>query len=222
MFSKRFSSGWILLVPNLSLLKHFDITLPRHQLSKIEGSGPPLMSHSIQFHCVCFHFSTVYKRETVYTRCHMKGEGMSQHFHIWRDKQTIQGLWPKCIWKDKQNQGKSLVLEPKTRNQNAYYTKTLRWISSKLTPADASCTCASFCIWSHSCADPQLCAIAVSLPSTANVFLITKQPRDKNSEPCQQILRGFRNERCQQNDCWTRTTFTGVSNKWHQCTNSKG
>ena len=45
--------------------------------------------------------------------------------------------------------------------------------------------------------------------STANLFLITKQPRDKNSEPCQQILRGFRNERCQHNDCWTRTTLTG-------------
>ena len=42
-------------------------------------------------------------------------EGMSQHFHIWSDKQTIQGLWPNCIWKDKQNQGKGLVLEPKTR-----------------------------------------------------------------------------------------------------------
>jgi len=40
---------------------------------------------------------------------------MSQHFHIWRDKKTIQGLWPNCIWKDKQNQGKGLVLEPKTR-----------------------------------------------------------------------------------------------------------
>ena len=25
------------------------------------------MSHSIQFHCLCFHFSTVSKRETVYT-----------------------------------------------------------------------------------------------------------------------------------------------------------
>ena len=48
-----------------------------------------------------------------------RGEGseeiISQHFHIWRDKQTIQGLWPKCIWKDRQNQGESLVLEPKTR-----------------------------------------------------------------------------------------------------------
>ena len=149
-------------------------------------------------------------------------KGMSQHFHIWRDKQTIQGLWPKCIWKDKKNQGKSLVLEPKTRNQNAYYTKTLRWISSKLTPADASHFCESFCIWSYSCADPKLCTIAVSLPSTANLFLITKQPRDKNSEPCQQILRGFRNERCQHYDCWTRTTLTGVSIKSPQCTNSKG
>jgi len=72
MFSNHFSSGWILLAPNLSLLKYFDITLPRHKSSKIESSGPPLMSHSIQFHCVFFHFSTVSKRETVYTRCHMK------------------------------------------------------------------------------------------------------------------------------------------------------
>jgi len=40
---------------------------------------------------------------------------MSQHFHIWRDQQTIQGLWPNCTWKDKQNQEKGLVLEPKTR-----------------------------------------------------------------------------------------------------------
>jgi len=32
---------------------------------------------------------------------------MSQHFHIWRDKQTIQGLCHKCIWRDKQNQGES-------------------------------------------------------------------------------------------------------------------
>ena len=52
--------------------------------------------------------------------------------------------------------------------------------------------------------------------------LITKQPRDKNSEPCQQILLGFRNERCQHNNCWTRTTLTGVSIKNPQYTNSKG
>jgi len=77
MFSKHFSSGWILLVPTLSLLKYFDITLPRHKSSKIEGTGPPLMSHSIQFHCFCFHFSTVSKRETVYTRWHIKGVPVS-------------------------------------------------------------------------------------------------------------------------------------------------
>jgi len=61
MFSKHFRSGWISLVQNLSLLKYFAITLPRHKSSKIEGSGPPLMSHSIQLHCVCFRFSTVSK-----------------------------------------------------------------------------------------------------------------------------------------------------------------
>ena len=64
----------------------------------------------------------------------------------------------------------------------------------------------------------ELYAIAVSLPSTANVFLITKQPRDKNSEPCQ-IMRIMR---CQHNNCWTRTTLTGFSIKSPQCTNSKG
>jgi len=57
-----------------------------------------------------------------------------------------------------------LSWNPRQGNQNAYYTKSLRWISSKLTPADAWRTCASFCIWSHSRADPKLCAIAVSLP----------------------------------------------------------
>ena len=41
-------------------------------------------------------------------------EGMCQHFHIWGDKQTIQGLCPNCIWRDKQNQEKGLVLESKT------------------------------------------------------------------------------------------------------------
>ena len=79
MFSKHFSSGWILLVPNLGLLKYFDITLPRHKSSKIEDSSPALMSHSIQFHCVCFHFSTVSKRENVYTRWHMKGVHVPSH-----------------------------------------------------------------------------------------------------------------------------------------------
>ena len=48
------------------------------------------------------------------------------------------------IWKDKQNQDKALSWNQRQENQNAYYTKTLRWISSKVTPADASRTCASF------------------------------------------------------------------------------
>ena len=59
---------------------------------------------------------------------------------------------------------KALSWNQRQENQNAYYTKILRWISSKLTPADASCTCESFRTWIHSCADPQLCAIAVTLP----------------------------------------------------------
>jgi len=100
---------------------------------------------------------------------------------------------PNCIWRDKQNQEKGLVLESKTGKPKCILHKTLCWISSKLTPADASRNCASFCIRSRYCADAKLSAIAVSLPSTDNLFLITKQPRDKNSEPCQQILLGFRN-----------------------------
>ena len=66
---------------------------------------------------------------------------------------------------------KALSWNQRQENQNAYYTKTFGWISSKLTPADASRTCASFCISRHGCADPILCAIAVSLPSTANILL---------------------------------------------------
>ena len=48
------------------------------------------------------------------TALRVTNEGLSQHFHIWRDKQTIQDLWPNCIWRDKQNQEKGLVLESKT------------------------------------------------------------------------------------------------------------
>jgi len=50
-------------------------------------------------------------------------EGMSQHFHIWRDKQTIQGPWPNCVWRDKQNQRKDPVFESKTRKPNCILLK---------------------------------------------------------------------------------------------------
>jgi len=93
MFSKHFSSGWILLVPILSLLKHFDITLPRHKSIKIEGTGLPLMSHSMQFHCFCFHFSNVSERETVYTRWHMKGVHVSSNLQSFASVQF--DLWEK-------------------------------------------------------------------------------------------------------------------------------
>jgi len=79
MFSKHSSSGWILLGTNLILLKYFDITWPRHKSSKIEGSCPPWKIYSIQFRCVCFRFSTVSKRETIYTRCYMKGINVPSH-----------------------------------------------------------------------------------------------------------------------------------------------
>ena len=42
--------------------------------------------------------------------------------------------------------GKVLSWNQRQENQNANYTKTYHWISSKLTPADASNSCASFCI----------------------------------------------------------------------------
>ena len=43
VFSKHFSSGWILLVPNLSLLKYFDMALARQKSSKIVDSGLSVM-----------------------------------------------------------------------------------------------------------------------------------------------------------------------------------
>jgi len=87
------SNGFsVLLVPTLSLLKYFDITLPRHKSSKVEGTGPPLMSYSIQFHCFCFHFSTVSKRETVYTRWYMKGVHVPSHLQSCR---CLTWFWEK-------------------------------------------------------------------------------------------------------------------------------
>jgi len=58
----------------------------------------------------------------LHCRClpHLQLEIMSQHFHIWRDKQTIQGSCQKCIWKDKQNQGKNIVLESKTKRREKW------------------------------------------------------------------------------------------------------
>jgi len=50
-------------------------------------------------------------------------EIMSQHFHIWRVKQTIQGLWPNFTWRDKQNQGKDPVFESKTGKPNCILHK---------------------------------------------------------------------------------------------------
>ena len=43
------------MVPNLSLLKYFDITLPRHKSFKIEGSGPPFRL-SKELFCFLFLF----------------------------------------------------------------------------------------------------------------------------------------------------------------------
>ena len=95
---------------------------------------------------------------------------------------------------------------PRQANCNVNRTKTYNWISSELTPIDASYSCACLCICTLSCIELNLCAIAVSLPSAANLCLHSQQLRDQNSEVCQQSVRIFRNERCQQNVCWTRTT----------------
>jgi len=116
----------------------------------------------------------------------------------------------------------ALSLYPRQANCNVNRTKTYNWISSKLTPVDESHSCACLCICTLCWLELNICAIAVSLPSAANLCLHSQQLRDQNSEVCQQSVRGFRNERGQQNVCWTRTTWTGVSKKSPQCTNSKG
>jgi len=61
---------------NISILHYRGTNL---ESSKIEGTGPLLMSHSIQFHCFCFHFSTVSKRETLYAKWHMTGVYVLSH-----------------------------------------------------------------------------------------------------------------------------------------------
>ena len=61
---------------------------------------------------------------------------------------------------------------PRQANCNVNRTKTYDWISSKLTPVDASHSCAFFCIFTLSCVDLNLCAIAVSLPWAANLSCI--------------------------------------------------
>jgi len=97
---------------------------------------------------------------------------MSHHFHIWRDKQTIQDFWPNCIWKDKQNQEKALSWNQRQGNQNAYYTKTFRWIFPKLTLADASHFRASFRIWCHSYQNSTVACIAQTFTTTSNSTII--------------------------------------------------
>ena len=74
---------------------------------------------------------------------------MSQHFHIWRDKQKFR-VYSQTVYEETSKiNAKTLSLNQRQGNQIAYYTKTPGWISSKLTPADVSRSCASFCIWSH-------------------------------------------------------------------------
>jgi len=51
---------------NISIL-HYRGT--NHPKSRVQVH--PVMGHSVQFHCVCFRYSTVSKKETIYTRCHL-------------------------------------------------------------------------------------------------------------------------------------------------------
>jgi len=67
---------------------------------------------------------------------------------------------------------KALSCNQRQENQNAYYTKTVRWISFKLTTADASQTCASFRISSHSHLNSTVACIAQSSTTTCNSTII--------------------------------------------------
>jgi len=67
---------------------------------------------------------------------------------------------------------KALSWNQRQENQNEYYTKTLRRISSKLTPADASQTCASFRMWSHSHLNSTVVCIAQSSTTTCHSTII--------------------------------------------------
>jgi len=66
----------------------------------------------------------------------------------------------------------SLSWNQRQGNQNAYYTKTLRCISSKLTLADASHFCASFRTWCHSHLNSTVACIAQTFTTTCNSTII--------------------------------------------------
>jgi len=72
------------------------------------------------------------------------------------------------LYMESKIKGKALSWNQRQGNQNAYYTKTLRWISSKLTPADASRFCASFDIWCHSHQNSTVACIAQTFTTTCN------------------------------------------------------
>ena len=103
MLNVRSYSSWrlsqlSLLVPNLSVLKYFDFTLPRHKSSKIEGSGPLIMSHSIQFHCV-----------VLTSPLYLKGKPFTQDV-IWKGYMFQVIVFCRCLiffWKKIQNFAKN-------------------------------------------------------------------------------------------------------------------
>ena len=67
---------------------------------------------------------------------------------------------------------KALSWNQRQGNQNAYYTKTPRWIPSKLTPADTSRLCASFRIWCLSHQNSTVTCIAQTFTTTWNSTII--------------------------------------------------
>ena len=99
-------------------------------------------------------------------------EIMSQHFHIWRDKQTIQGLWPNCIWRDKQNQEKGLVFESKTGKPKCMLHKNS---SLDFIQTYTSRRVAYLCIFlyiSHCHQNPTVACIAQTFTTTCHSTII--------------------------------------------------
>ena len=125
---------------------------------------------------------------------------MSQHFRIWRDKQTIQGLWSNCIWRDKQNQGKHLVFESKTRKLNCILHKNF-WLDfiQTYTSRRVAILCI-FCIWSHCQQNSTVACIAQTFTTTCHSTII------KHVSGCKSVIGwarlGWRLPKCFGKSWW--------------------
>ena len=97
---------------------------------------------------------------------------MSQHFHNGESNKQFRAYGQTVYGKTSKIKGKALSWNQRQGNQNAHYTKTLRWISSKLTPADASRFCTSFRIWCHSHQNSTVACIAQTFTTTCNSTII--------------------------------------------------